>query len=148
MPAVQIITGTMDTFGGYRVNGVEFLGEECEALVDEAREMACSTGRQVEACLASILPQDRSPAPLLRDMALSDVHDNLLVDIDHTRNFDAYVVDGPTRDGSDGTCHVIYSEEDGQGAVYVTSGHGSGPHWIHASSAAEVFAKYLADDMP
>lgn len=57
MTNIQIITGTMDTFGGYSVDGVAFLGEREEALVDEAREMAVSTGRQVEDVLATIIPR-------------------------------------------------------------------------------------------
>lgn len=55
MAQIEIITGTMDDFGGYSVDGVQFLGEEFEALVDEAKEMAYATGRQVEEVLAKII---------------------------------------------------------------------------------------------
>lgn len=55
---VEIVTGTWEVFGGYRVDGREYLGEQFEALVDEARDMATSTGRQVEAVLALIIPAD------------------------------------------------------------------------------------------
>lgn len=54
---IKLIQGTMDQVGGYSVNGVEFVSEEAEALVDEAKEIAYATSRQVEVVLASILPE-------------------------------------------------------------------------------------------
>lgn len=57
MTNIQIITGTWEAPGGYSVDGVAYLGEREEALVDEAREMAQATGRRVEDVLALIIPK-------------------------------------------------------------------------------------------
>lgn len=55
MSAVTLIQGTMQTLGGYRVDGVDHVGEDAEALVDEAKEIAYATGRPVEVVLARLL---------------------------------------------------------------------------------------------
>lgn len=52
---IKLIEGTSKDFGGYSVDGVEFLGEEFENLVDEAKEYAINTGRTVLTCLANLL---------------------------------------------------------------------------------------------
>jgi hypothetical protein len=54
---IEIIQGTMDEAGGYSVDGRMYVGDEHEALVDEAKEMAYSAGIQVEAALARIIPE-------------------------------------------------------------------------------------------
>ncbi len=56
MQAIEIIQGTMQDFGGYKVDGVAFIGEEFEMLVDEAKEIAYATGRAIEDVLANIIP--------------------------------------------------------------------------------------------
>jgi len=56
MNNVTILEGDLENFGGYSVNGQEFRSEEAEMLVDEAREMAFATRRNVEEVLATIIP--------------------------------------------------------------------------------------------
>jgi hypothetical protein len=52
---IELIQGTMEDFGGYSVDGNRFVSEEAEAMVDEAKEVAYSTGRQVEDVLAKMI---------------------------------------------------------------------------------------------
>jgi hypothetical protein len=44
---IEIIQGTMEAAGGYSIDGVQFMGDEYEMLVDEAKEVACATGRSI-----------------------------------------------------------------------------------------------------
>lgn len=46
---------TISEFGGYSVDGVEFRGEEFELLVDEAKEIAYATGRNVIEVLKTLI---------------------------------------------------------------------------------------------
>lgn len=56
MNHIELIEGTRYKAGGYSVNGQEFASDEAEALVDEARMIACATGRSIVEVLASIIP--------------------------------------------------------------------------------------------
>lgn len=58
MARIEILEGSEVKPGGYRINGVEFLGEEAEALVQEAKEMAFATRRDAVEVLAQIIPED------------------------------------------------------------------------------------------
>jgi len=53
---VTLIEGKGLDAGGYSVNGVEYIGDEHEAIVDEAKQMAYSTGRTVEEVICLIAP--------------------------------------------------------------------------------------------
>ena len=53
---IEIIEGTIEAAGGYHLNGKQFVGEEHEALVCEAKQMAYATGRKVEEVLIQIVP--------------------------------------------------------------------------------------------
>jgi hypothetical protein len=53
---VKVIEGTLEQAGGYSVDGQEFISEGAEQLVDEARMMACMTGRSIEEALSLIIP--------------------------------------------------------------------------------------------
>ena len=54
---IKVIHGTMEKPGGYSVNGKEFTGDEHEALVDEAKQMAVDQGKRVEHVLQKIIPK-------------------------------------------------------------------------------------------
>src|SRR5487761_2054111 len=58
MTKIEIIEGTLDTAGGYGINGMQFVGDEHEALVSEAKQMAYASGRKVEDVLIQIVPGD------------------------------------------------------------------------------------------
>jgi uncharacterized protein involved in cysteine biosynthesis len=47
LPALKIIEGDESDHGGYSLDGVEYLGEIPEALVDEAKKISYSIGRNV-----------------------------------------------------------------------------------------------------
>jgi len=53
---IEIVEGTIEAAGGYCINGKQFIGDECEALVDEAKQMAYATGRNIEDVLIQIVP--------------------------------------------------------------------------------------------
>lgn len=55
MNTIELIQGTWSDFGGYSINDVKYVGEEQESLVEEARQMAYSTGRKIEEVLAHII---------------------------------------------------------------------------------------------
>lgn len=55
---IEVIQGTMEAAGGYSVNGKHYVGDDHEGLVDEAKQMAYSTGRQVEDVIHHIMPQE------------------------------------------------------------------------------------------
>ncbi|MDP2759911.1 MAG: hypothetical protein Q8O64_05825 [Sideroxyarcus sp.] len=56
VPNIEVMEGTIDAAGGYSINGKPFIGDEHEALVDEARGIAYATGRKVEDVLVQIMP--------------------------------------------------------------------------------------------
>ncbi len=43
--------------GGYELDGVKYISDEAEALVDEAKEMAYATGKNWKDVLLTILPK-------------------------------------------------------------------------------------------
>lgn len=53
---IEIVEGTIAFAGGYCINGKRFIGDEHEALVGEAKQMAYATGRKVEEVLIQIVP--------------------------------------------------------------------------------------------
>lgn len=53
---IEIIEGTIEAAGGYCINGKRFIGDEYEALVGEAKQMAYATGRKIEDVLIQIVP--------------------------------------------------------------------------------------------
>lgn len=58
MAKIEIFEGTLEAAGGYCINGKPFVGDEPEALVGEAKQMAYATGRNIEEVLAQIIPGD------------------------------------------------------------------------------------------
>lgn len=56
---VELIEGTIDAAGGYSINGNRFIGDEHESLVDEAKQIAYASDREVEDVLIKIVPRDR-----------------------------------------------------------------------------------------
>ncbi len=52
---VELIEGTETVHGGYRVGGVDHIGEIPEAMADEARQMAIETGRPIVDVLAQLV---------------------------------------------------------------------------------------------
>lgn len=55
MTNITLIEGDLENFGGYALNGVEHVGEQEEALVNEARQMAYALGQTVESALERLL---------------------------------------------------------------------------------------------
>lgn len=55
---VEVIEGDMSTPGGYSVHGKRYVGDEHEGLVDEAKQMAYSTGTSVADALSKIIPKE------------------------------------------------------------------------------------------
>jgi hypothetical protein len=58
---VKLVEGKGYDAGGYSVNGKEYIGDEHEAIVDEAKQMAYSTGRNVEDVIRHIAPKHHFP---------------------------------------------------------------------------------------
>jgi hypothetical protein len=58
MLKIELIEGTLDTAGGYCINGKRYVGGEHEALVAEAMQMAYESGRNVKEVLVQIVPED------------------------------------------------------------------------------------------
>lgn len=58
MVNIELIEGTLETAGGYSINGKQYVGDEHEALVDEAKQLAYSTGRKIEEILIQLAPVD------------------------------------------------------------------------------------------
>lgn len=58
MVKIELIEGTIETAGGYSINGKQYVGDEYESLVDEAKQLAYSTGRKVEEVLIQLVPVD------------------------------------------------------------------------------------------
>lgn len=59
---VRLIEGAMNDFGGYELGGKRYIGEDADVLVDEAREIAVSTGKRVEDVLLQIVPAEQLQA--------------------------------------------------------------------------------------
>lgn len=57
MHKIELIEGAGNTAGGYSVNGKRYVGDEHEALVDEANQIAYATARTVEDVLLQIVPK-------------------------------------------------------------------------------------------
>lgn len=55
---IKLIEGTLKTAGGYSIDGRQYIGDEHEALVDEAKKMAYATGRDVVDVLVQLVPVD------------------------------------------------------------------------------------------
>lgn len=58
MIKIELIEGTLETLGGYCINGKQCIGDDHEALVTEAKKMAYATGRSVTEVLIQIVPRD------------------------------------------------------------------------------------------
>lgn len=56
---IKLIEGTLDVPGGYFINGKQFVGDEHEALVCEAKQMASAIDRPVEEVLLKIIPEGK-----------------------------------------------------------------------------------------
>lgn len=60
----------------------------------------------------------------------------------------AFFIDDETRTGTNDGFHVVYlSEQNRGGIVLVGNGSSGETFWTDATSAGEVYARYIADDM-
>ena len=74
---IEQVDGEGPNPGGYSVNGRRFVGEDHEALVDEAKEMAVNTGKHWTDVLSDIAPKEHfeagEPTPAEPDHLLADI---------------------------------------------------------------------------
>jgi hypothetical protein len=72
LAAIELIEGTLEIAGGYSINGKQYVGDEHEAMVDEAKQMAFATGRDVKEILIQILYNLQGLVDAVRDEILPD----------------------------------------------------------------------------
>lgn len=57
MAMIRIIEGTLKSAGGYCIHGRSHIGFEHEELVDEARQIAYATDRNITEVLIHLIPR-------------------------------------------------------------------------------------------
>ena len=62
MVMIGIIEGALKSAGGYCIHGRSHIGDEHEALVDEARQIAYATGRNITEVLIHLIPRHSANA--------------------------------------------------------------------------------------
>lgn len=85
----------------------------------------------------------------MRKINLSDVDASLLADLgDDTAGFEAFEADYANATVSNQVYHLVYSADIGRGGiVFVGSGSSGNTSWTDASSADDVLARYLSNDL-